>query len=212
MSIILVIGASGQIGQKVCHSLLQKGYTVRALVRDTHRTEELRHPALQVFQIDLEEDFSQAFEGVKKVVFVAGSGGHTGCDKTLLVDLWAAKRAMDFAEEEPSVEHFIQLSSYGADDPEEIQSSLKPYIVAKHITDEYLTITSLPYTILRPCKLTNHEPTGGFSNQRPESVEEATISRADVAEAICYCVENDSTKVKVVELFQGNASIETILS
>ena len=85
MSTILVIGASGQIGQKVCHSLLQKGYTVRALVRDTSFSDELNHPSLETIVIDLENDFSEAFDGVKKVVFVAGSGPETGYDKTLLI-------------------------------------------------------------------------------------------------------------------------------
>lgn len=210
MSTILVIGATGQIGQRVCRSLLSRGYTVRALVRDTHRASELSHPNLQIFQVNLEDDFSGAFAGVHKVVFAAGSGSGTGCDKTLLVDLWAAKRAIDYAEEEPSVEHFIQLSTFGADDPDELNTSLKPYLVAKHITDEYLTITSLPYTILRPGKLTNEPPEGGFSSERPNEQDSMSISRADVAEAICYCVEHDSTKIKIVELFKGRDSLESV--
>lgn len=211
MSTILVIGATGQVGQKVCRSLLSRGYTVRALVRDSHRASELSHPNLQVFKVNLEDDFSDAFAGVKKVVFAAGSGSGTGCDKTLLVDLWAAKRAIDYAEEEPSVEHFIQLSAFGADDPDELNAGIKPYLVAKHITDEYLTITSLPYTILRPSKLTNEAPKGGFTSERPSDQESMSISRADVAEAICYCVEQDTTKIKIVELFNGPNSLESVL-
>lgn len=211
MSTILVIGATGQVGQKVCRTLLSRGYTVRALVRDSHRASELSHPNLEVFQVNLEEDFSDAYAGVNKVVFVAGSGSDTGCDKTLLIDLWAAKRAIDYAEEEPSVEHFIQLSSFGADDPDEINASIKPYLVAKHITDEYLTTTSLPYTILRPGKLTNEPPQGSFCSERSSTPDAMSITRADVAEAICYCVEHDSTKIKIVELFKGHQPLENIL-
>ncbi|CUB04854.1 SDR family oxidoreductase [Marinomonas fungiae] len=212
MSTILVIGATGQVGQKVCHTLLNRGHKVRALVRDTQRASELSHPNLEVYQVNLEDDFSDAFHNVNTVVFAAGSGSSTGCDKTLLVDLWAAKRAIDYAEEEPSVEHFIQLSSFGADDPDEINQSLKPYMVAKHITDEYLTITSLPYTILRPGKLTNDLPTGGYTTQRPDTIEQMNISRADVADAICYCIDNDDSKIKIVELFRGETPIDQILN
>ena len=211
MKTILVIGATGQIGQRVCHTLIERGHSVRAIVRDSQRASELEHLNLEIYKADLEDDFCDAYEGVQKVIFVAGSGSDTGFDKILLVDLWAAKRAIDYAEEEPSVEHFIQLSSFGADDPDEINSSIKPYLIAKHITDEYLTKASLPYTVLRPGKLTNTPATGGFTCDRPSIGEDTSISRADVANAICYCVEHDSTKIKVVELFSGHETIERIL-
>ncbi|SBS32483.1 putative sugar epimerase YhfK [Marinomonas aquimarina] len=212
MSTILVIGATGQIGQKVCRTLLSQGYTVRAFVRDSQRASELSHAQLQVFQGNLEEDFSAAYEGVNKVVFVAGSGSGTGCDKTLLIDLWAAKRAIDYAEEEPTVSHFIMLSAFGADDPDEHNTAIKPYLVAKHIVDEYLTLSSLPYTILRPGKLTNEAPRHGFTAERPLHNAGTSITRADVAEAICYCVTHDTSKIKVVELFQGQEPLESLIN
>ena len=36
---------------------------------------------------DLEADFADSLDGCTDVVFAAGSGGHTGADKTILVDL-----------------------------------------------------------------------------------------------------------------------------
>jgi hypothetical protein len=44
---------------------------------------------------DLEKDFSHAFEAVNAVIFSAGSGGSTGADKTMLVDLWGSMKAVD---------------------------------------------------------------------------------------------------------------------
>lgn len=213
MSTILVIGATGQIGQKVCRILTAKGHKVRALVRDTSKTDELLHPNIEILQADLEDDFSNAYNDVEKVIFTAGSGSSTGSDKTILIDLWAAKRAIDYAEEEPTVKHFIMVSSIGAHDPDDLTTSIKPYLIAKHVADEYLSNckASLPYTILRPGRLTNENDPRGYASDRPESREEMTISRSAVAEAICYCVENDATKVKVVELFKGNHSIDSVL-
>ncbi|WP_067095971.1 SDR family oxidoreductase [Marinomonas atlantica] len=208
MKTILVIGATGQIGQRVCQSLVNDGHSVRAIARDSQRASELEHLDLEIFTVDLENDFCDAYEGVQKVIFVAGSGSSSGYDKTILVDLWAAKRAIDYAEEEPSVEHFILLSSFGADDPDEINSSIKPYLITKHITDEYLTKASVPYTVLRPGKLTNTPATGGFTSERPNIGADTSISRTDVADAICYCVEHDSTKIRVVELFTGHETID----
>ena len=125
-----------------------------------------------------------------------------------MIDLWAARRAIDYADEEPSVEHFILLSSFGAHDPEDMDGDLKPYIIAKHLADEYLMDSTVSHTILRPGPLTNDAAYNGFSSQRPDnmSLEEMKISRSDVAEALYFCVEQDCSKVKVVELFSGNDS------
>lgn len=212
MSTILVIGATGQVGKKVCHSLLSRGYTVRTLVRDPDHCCDLSHPNLQIYRGNLADDFSDAFEGVHKVVFVAGTNCNTDTDNILLIDLWSAKRAIDYAEEEPSVEHFIHLSSFGADDPEESCSSNKPYLIAKHITDEYLTLSSVPYTILRPGKLTDDTGRRGFSSSRPSLPGDQVITRSDLADAICYCVDHDTTKIKVVELFNGEEALENVLN
>jgi NAD(P)H-dependent flavin oxidoreductase YrpB (nitropropane dioxygenase family) len=43
---------------------------------------------------DLEGDFENAYQGIDAVIFAAGSGGHTGADKTILIDLWGAIKAM----------------------------------------------------------------------------------------------------------------------
>lgn len=208
MTTVLVIGATGQVGQKVCQKLAYRGHKVRALVRNTAKATEISHPNVEIYESDLEQDFSDAFDGVSKVVFAAGSGANTGFDKTLMIDLWAANRAVDYAEEEPSVEHFIMLSSFGAHDPEDIEGDIKPYIVAKHLADEYLMDSTVPHTILRPGPLTNNGPTDGFSNERPADLdmEAMKISRSDVAEAIYFCVEQDCSKVKVIELFSGSGS------
>ncbi|MBM6551585.1 SDR family oxidoreductase [Marinomonas ostreistagni] len=208
MNTILVIGATGQVGQKVCQKLAYRGYQVRALVRDLDKATEIQHSNVELFQANLEDDFSDAFDGVQKVVFVAGSGADTGFDKTVMIDLWAARRAVDYAEEEPSVEHFVLLSSYGAHDPEDMDGKIKPYIIAKHLADEYLMDSTVPHTILRPGPLTDEPAQNGFSNERPDSLafEDMQISRADVAEALYFCVEQDCSKVKVIELFSGHAS------
>lgn len=213
MSAILVIGATGQIGQIVCRTLAGRGHKVRALVRDISKAKALSQTNLELFEGDLENDFSDAFADIDKVVFSAGSGSATEYDKTILVDLWGAKRAIDYAQEEPTVKHFIMVSSLGAHDPDDLDTPIKPYLIAKHIADEYLSncTCSLPYTILRPGRLTTDADKQGYTSVRPKALEDMTISRSTVAEAICYCVEHDSTKIKVVELFKGHDAIERVL-
>ena len=63
---------------------------------------------------DLESEFEHAYDGINAVVFTAGSGGHTGPDKTHLVDRLGAKKAIDLAVKN-NMDQFIMVSALGAD-------------------------------------------------------------------------------------------------
>lgn len=108
---VLVIGANGQVGKEIIIQLKQTAHQATALVRKKEQVEELKSlGANDVVLGDLEEDFSHAFKNIDTVIFAAGSGGSTGADKTLLIDLWGTKKAVDYAKSS-GVTHFIQLSA-----------------------------------------------------------------------------------------------------
>ena len=149
MSKTLIIGASGQIGKMTTQKLIAKEQEVVALVRDKEKLSDITSDKLDIIEGDLEQDFSHAFQGCDKVIFAAGSGGSTGTDKTVLIDLWGACKAADYAKK-ANVSQFVMTSSIGADDPAQGSYDMKPYLVAKHMADEHLINSGLNYTILRP--------------------------------------------------------------
>ncbi len=206
----LVIGASGQIGKMLVEKLLKEENPVVALVRNEQKGQELEKLGAEIVVGDLENDFEHAFKDCDKVVFSAGSGGNTGYDKTLLIDLWAAKKAVDYSLKE-GIQHFVMVSGLGAEDPNEFESELKPYLVAKYFADYYLIESGLEYTILRPGSLTNENGTGLVRTTRAESFKDLIIPREDVAETITYCLNNNNTKGKIYELFSGKESIRESL-
>ncbi|RBP79129.1 SDR family oxidoreductase [Marinomonas rhizomae] len=210
MSKTLIIGASGQIGQLVTKTLVETEESARALVRDKNKLDCSDNSELEVIEANLEGDFSQAFDGVDNVIFVAGSGGSTGADKTLLIDLWAAKKAVDYAKA-ANIKKFIMVSSIGADDPEAIESDIKPYLVAKHMADQYLIASGVPFTIVRPGPLTNDQGQGKITIKRPSSREEMAIPRADVAKSILFILSKDDLNGKVFELFGGTYDVDNVL-
>ena len=112
----LIIGASGQIGKKLTKLMLDNDQHVVALVRDKSKLSDRHNDKLTIVEEDLNKDFEHAFEHCEDVVFAAGSGGHTGLDKTILIDLWAACRAANYAKNK-GLKHFIMVSSIGADEP-----------------------------------------------------------------------------------------------
>ena len=150
----LIIGASGQIGKKLTQLMLDNNQHVVALVRDKSKLSDIHDDKLSIIEEDLNKDFEHAFKHCENVVFAAGSGGHTGVDKTILIDLWAACRAADYAKNN-DVKHFTMVSSIGADAPSEGPENMQPYLVAKHMADEHLIHSGLHYSIIRPGSLTN---------------------------------------------------------
>ncbi|AZG33981.1 MULTISPECIES: NAD(P)-binding oxidoreductase [Shewanella] len=208
----LILGASGQIGNMATKQLLAEGQSVIALVRDKNKLADIASDKkLRIVEVDLEQDFSQAFNDCDQVIFSAGSGGKTGADKTMLIDLWAACKAIDYAKA-ANVSHFIMVSSIGADDPDQGSEQMKPYLVAKHMADEHLINSGLNYTIFRPASLTDDRATGKVQTQRPSSKQEMTIHREDVARALTYAVGKPQLGGKVFELFNGSKSLTDVLN
>jgi len=206
----LIIGASGQIGKKLTQLMLDNDQHVVALVRDKSKLSDIHNDKLTIVEEDLNKDFGHAFKDCENVVFAAGSGGHTGADKTILIDLWAACRAADYAKNH-NVKHFTMVSSIGAGNPSEGPENMHPYLVAKHMADEHLMNSGLHYSIIRPGSLTNDTGKGKFTNERPEQKEQATITRDDVAKALLFAVTNPPKKSAITEIFNGSKSIDEVL-
>lgn len=211
---VLVIGANGQVGQKVVKELADSSHDAIAMVRKEEQIDKLKElGASKVVLADLEKDFSDAFENVDAVIFAAGSGGSTGADKTMTIDLWGSVKAAKLAEEK-GVKRFVQLSSMGTPDPDAADSSFKPYLVAKRVADDMLQSTNLDYTIVRPGPLTNEDKIGKIevSSEGFSSMEDRSITRADVAHVLVDVLERPNTHHRIFEVLQGDHSCDEALS
>ncbi|TWT02476.1 SDR family oxidoreductase [Planomicrobium sp. CPCC 101079] len=210
---VLVIGANGQVGQKIVKALADSQHEATAMVRKEEQVENLKElGASRVVLGNLEEDFSDAYEGVDAVIFAAGSGGSTGADKTLTIDLWGAVKAAKYAEEK-GVKRFVQLSSIGSGNPDAGGEEMKPYLVAKRTADDLLRNTSLDYTIVRPGSLANEDPVGKIEIAEDgfPSMEGRSITRADVATLLVDVLGRSNTYHKTFEVLQGDTVIEDAL-
>ena len=203
---VLVIGANGQVGRNIVKELAESKHEATAMVRKEEQIDKLKKlGASKVVLGDLEQDFSDAFEGVDAVIFAAGSGPSTGADKTLTIDLWGSVKAARYAQEK-GVKRFVQLGSMGSNDPDAGGEAMKPYLVAKRTADELLQATDLDYTIVRPGALSDEDKSEkievsleGFS-----SMEGRSIPRADVAHVLVDVLDRSNTYNKVFEVLQGD--------
>ena len=200
-----------KLAKKTVKLLRDEGVLVRAMIRDQTQAPDFESLGAEVVLANLEADFSAAFEGCQNVIFTAGSGASTGFDKTLLIDLWAAIKAIHYAGEY-DVQRFIMVSSRGATNPDNGPERIKPYLVAKHAADFVLQASDLNYTILQAGRLLNEKGTGLIQTSRPAEATEQTIFRDDVASVILYSLSHDHTIGRTVELFNGPEPISTALA
>ena len=197
---VLVIGANGQIGRKIL-GLLEKP---RAMIRDPGQAASIKELGGDPVVADLEQDIGPAVAGCDTVIFTAGSGGRTGPDKTMIVDLWGAMKVIDAAARE-KVKRFLMVSAIGATEPDRAADGIKHYMIAKRVADDYLVHSGLNYTIVRPGGLTNEAGTGTIS--AGEKIGRGKIPREDVARTLVSCLELEETYRKTFAVLSGNVPI-----
>src|SRR5688572_21527068 len=141
---VVVIGANGKIGRKVVEQCVARDIPVRAMVRDPGQLVAFEALGAEARLGDLEGDFEAAMEGCDRAIFTAGSGSHTGGDKTLLVDLYGSIRAVEHAER-LNMSYFLMISSLKATDPLRGPAKIRHYLVARKLADERLLRASIPH-------------------------------------------------------------------
>lgn len=198
----LVIGANGGIGRKTVRLLVEAGHEVRAMVRAEAQRAALEADGAEVVIADLERDFASVFSGIEAVVFTAGSGGGTGGDKTLLVDLWAALKSYQFAQE-AGARRYVMISALRSDNPDFGPPVLRHYLVAKKVADDYLSDSGLDWTCLRPGRLLDDPGTGQIQFAYDPSHHTNSITREDVAATIVAVLEAKNTYQCRLDLLNG---------
>lgn len=139
---ILVTGATGNLGKATINSLLNRGIVpndITALVRDETKSAELKSKGLQIKLGDYQdfESLKSAFQGVNKLVLVSSSSD-------ISKRFEQHKNAINAAREN-GVGHII----YTSFDMKNLQQSIMGEDVRYHAyTADYLKQTAIPYTLM----------------------------------------------------------------
>lgn len=202
---VAVIGANGGIGRLLLDQLDDTDHEAIGVVRSEDQFDAIRERGAEPRLGDLEGTFASALDGADAVVFTAGAGGATGWDKTLMVDLWGARRTVEACEQK-GIDRYVMISATGAADPDTGWEPLRPYLVAKRAADDYLQDSLLDETVLRPTTLTD-EPGTGTVESAFEPSDGDDIPRADVAAAVVACLDDDATIGHTIELYAGDTPV-----
>lgn len=208
---VFIAGANGQIGQHLLREMADSGHEARALIRHQDQGPELQQlGATETVMGDLEHDCSEAMKGCDAVIFTAGSGPHTGPDKTIDVDQDGAIRLVDTARA-MGIKRFIMVSSMRAEEPAKGPEKLQHYLWAKHNADEHLKNSGLNYTIVRPGQLTNDDGTGKVAvSARLEDF--GKIPRQDVARVLLAVLDSENTTNRVFDVVSGDTPVPEALA
>jgi len=203
---ILVAGAYGTTGRIIVQLLNESEYyTPIAMVRKQQQKDCFEQQHVLAVVVDLEGDVSPALKNVSKVIFAAGSKGKN----VIGVDQEGAKRLTDAAKES-GANKFVMLSTMGADNPA-MNNNLEDYLRAKQHADNYLKISGLNYSIVRPGALSDEEGTGKIELQQ-KIKNHGSITRADVAKTLVEVLKDGRKENEVFEILAGETPIENAVT
>lgn len=205
---VIVIGANGKIGTQVVN-LLQNSvnHQVTAMVRKEEQLEDWKRKGVNAVLADLEGNVKQLEEAMRRsdaVVFTAGSGSKTGPDKTILVDLDGAIKAIEAAEN-VEAKRFVMISAQNAKKREQWGEKIKHYYAAKYYADKTLMESKLDYTIIRPGLLKDDPGTGKVSVG--QQIPGGAVSRANVAETVLTVLDHSNTIHQSFDLTNGETPV-----
>ena len=206
----LVVGANGKIGKIFCRIAAERKMPVRALLRNSEQQAYFDSIGVETALGDLEGAFEASLEGCDRVVFTAGSGGKTGGDKTLLIDLYGAIRVIEACEAR-GIEQIVMVSAMGVDDPLAGPPAMRHYFVAKKLADERLRASSVAHTILRPGLLTD-EPATGMVRVDAAAGSGHKISRENVALCILASLNHPESRGQTIDILDGDTPIATLFA
>lgn len=210
-------GATGGVGQLVCANLLDRGYNVRALVRDTDKATAVlgRKEGLQIRAADLREasGLSDVLAGVDAICWTIGTTafpssrwkGGNGPEATDLLGFQNLVAALP-----SSIKRVVFTSSAGVERQDKfpfIILNLFGVLKFKRKAEELLQQSGVPWVILRPGRLTD----GPYTSYDINTILKATSgSRQDVQLSAADDQAGEASRIAVAEAIVQLLSAEGV--
>ena len=202
---ILIIGATGQVGQLTTDAALAAGHSVTAFGRSTDKIDAPRD-RLSVFSGDVLKlaDVREAMDGQDVVILTFGAPMNAD---TLLHEPDLCKdgtaHVVD-AMADAGVKRLVCQTMIGVGNSKDhgrfiFRNLIRPVLLGRIAEDreaqeEIVRSSYTQWTIVRPTELNDDAQTGGYRVLEDlEGVTAKTIARADVAEFLVKVAEDDNT-------------------
>ena len=210
---VVIAGGHGQIALLLERLLAERGDEPVGIVRNPDHVADVEATGGEAVVLDLEQadvgSVADVLKGADAVVFAAGGGPNSGAERKETVDKGAAVLLADAAEQ-AGVRRYVMISSMGTDkaDPDS-DDVFQVYLRAKKAADDDLRSRDLDWTVVRPGRLTNQEPT---DRVQVGALQRGEIPRADVAAVIVAALHTDTTHGATFDLLAGHQTVEAALA
>ena len=165
--LILVTGATGLVGSHVAEQARQRGYKVRAIVRQPSRCSDLANWGVEVVAGDMtnRDSLVSAAKGATVIVHCAAKVGDWGpTDDYRTINVHGLRDLLDAAESSGSLQRFVHISSlgvypacdhFGTDEFTPVSTTgIDGYtltkVEAENLVRDHISDRKLPAVILRP--------------------------------------------------------------
>lgn len=208
---VFVIGANGKVARHFA-DFVKEDSTIEeiAMIRKAEQADFFKERGIETVLLDLVKntiaEIAEAMKDADAVLFSAGAGG-SGYDKTVLIDLDGAIKAMT-ATEQAGIKRFVMVSTFQTGREAMSQEhGLQVYTIAKNYADEWLkNRTTLDWTIVHPGILVDKPGTHQVKVGMGQEINE--IPRQDVAQTLISVLHHDNTIKQEFEVLAGNTAVE----
>ncbi|HZA23770.1 MAG TPA: complex I NDUFA9 subunit family protein [Dehalococcoidia bacterium] len=145
--VVLVTGATGFLGRRVVHELLEHNYEVRCLVHSPGRERIFPPRSVDVHygSVTDPDALASAFQGVDHVVHLVAVVRQRKGSTYSQINHQGAANVVEAAKQAGGVKHFVEISNIGA-----ANNPRFPFLYSKWQAEQEVINSGLPYTILRP--------------------------------------------------------------
>jgi uncharacterized protein YbjT (DUF2867 family) len=196
-----VAGATGETGRRIVAQLVDRGISVRALVRDMEKARTVLPEGVELVTGNvLRMETLQDAIADCTIVFCA-TGARPSIDPTgpYLVDFQGTKNLVNAAKA-ANIEHFVLVTSLCVSKLLHPLNLFWAILVWKKWAEEYLQRSGLTYTIVRPGGLKNDDNDDRIVMAGMDSLFEGSIPRTKVAQVCVEALSNESARNKIVEI------------
>jgi uncharacterized protein YbjT (DUF2867 family) len=208
-----VAGATGGTGQWIVRELVNRGVSVRALVRDADRGRELLPEGVDLVVGDVlnVEAIASAIADCE-VVFCA-TGARPSLDPTgpLMVDFVGTKNLVE-ATKKQNCQRFIIVSSMCVSNLFHPLNLFWLVLFWKKQAEEYIAKSGLTYTIVRPGGLKNEDDDRRIVMAAADTLSEGSIPRQKVAKVCVEAMFGEYANNKIVEVVATESAAEKTIA
>lgn len=209
--VVVLAGATGETGLHIVRELVDKGFTVRGLVRDQAKAQQQNGDIATWVKADVRDPktLTAVFVGADYAMSAIGSREREGPNSFEQID-WHGNRNLIDAAKAAGVKHYVLMTSGSAGsgkltDPEAIRFGAGR--IWKGMAEDHLRASGLAYTIVAPGGLRNYAGgEKGILLRARNQYEVGVISRDDVAAVMVECLKNPACQSKTLTVVNSDTS------